>query len=205
MMERKAELRRSIRSLLSELKAEAILAQSEEVSAKVVATVAWERCRGVALFCSMEKEFQTLPLLKAAFAAEKKVFLPKVLSLKSRSMVFRRASSLDEVLAFPKSKWGIPEPPEGEEDLDAIDLVIVPGLAFDYRCARLGQGAGFYDTFFDRLERHKGSLPPLIGVALDQQILPPEEIIPTEPHDRFLDELFSPSHHFHKKTSSQKN
>ena len=55
---------------------------------------------------------------------------------------------------FPKSKWGIPEPPKEFSDkavdathLSLVDCVILPGVAFDSQCARVGHGKGYYGEF----------------------------------------------------------
>jgi len=213
-------MRARLRALMSSLSAEYLVAQSGAASARVLATAEWQRAMGVACFCSMEKEFQTSALIAAALAEGKAVYLPKV--VEPRELVFRRAVSADAIASFPKSRWGIPEPPDGQEDLTAIDLVIVPGVAFDTRAARLGHGKGFYDTFFHRLRDHHHrrknmaspenddddddthrnrkttTMPPLFGVALDEQlILEQEDPLPTEPHDVFLDAVFAPSRTIH--------
>lgn len=68
-------------------------------------------------------------------------------------MVMLRVAGPEAVAAFPKSKWGIPEPPlsepfePGRDDgtyAGRMDLVVVPGVAFDARCRRLGHGKGYY-------------------------------------------------------------
>jgi len=58
-------------------------------------------------------------------------------------------ASLDEIGGFPRSKWGIPEPPDDVGRDNALcacdlDLVILPGVAFDINCNRLGHGGGYY-------------------------------------------------------------
>ena len=60
---------------------------------------------------------------------------------------------------WPRNRWGIPEPPVSDDaaDDDAvakpgdIDLLVVPGLAFDAAGRRLGQGKGYYDRFIARM------------------------------------------------------
>ena len=67
-------------------------------------------------------------------------------------MVMVRVNSLLDIENFPKSKWGIPEPtdeyirdhPDVTGTPGAIDVVLVPGVAFDRNCARLGHGKGYY-------------------------------------------------------------
>lgn len=58
---------------------------------------------------------------------------------------------MDEIQNFPKSNWGIPEPIAlhgiSRDDYRVIDLVVVPGVAFDSQCRRLGHGKGYYGMF----------------------------------------------------------
>jgi 5-formyltetrahydrofolate cyclo-ligase len=58
----------------------------------------------------------------------------------------------------------------------ALDLVVVPGVAFDTACHRLGRGAGVYDRFLASL----GTATRRVGVALDARIVP---ALPIDPHD----------------------
>jgi len=59
-----------------------------------------------------------------------------------------------------------------------IDLVIVPGIAFDWQKNRLGRGKGFYDRFFEKNNLLK------IGVCFDFQFL---ETVPHSKHDIKMD------------------
>jgi len=55
---------------------------------------------------------------------------------------------VDQTTKFTTNSWGIPEPISGERiNVDKIDLVIVPLLAFDLMGFRVGYGKGFYDRF----------------------------------------------------------
>ncbi|GHT78077.1 5-formyltetrahydrofolate cyclo-ligase [Bacteroidia bacterium] len=65
-------------------------------------------------------------------------------------------------------------------DWQTIDLVIVPGVAFDRECHRLGRGKGYYDRLLPSLSAYKA------GVCFDFQIL---DNIPREPHDVLMDEV----------------
>ncbi|MEM8834830.1 MAG: 5-formyltetrahydrofolate cyclo-ligase [Planctomycetota bacterium] len=80
-------------------------------------------------------------------------------------------------------RHGIREPIEGPvAGFDEIGCVVVPGVAFDARGGRLGRGAGFYDRFLARLSPSART----IGVGFACQGV---ERVPTEEHDRMLDEV----------------
>lgn len=67
--------------------------------------------------------------------------------------------------------YGIQQPKESPEtgsvDVSDIDLVIVPGVAFDRQNNRLGRGQGYYDRFLKKMPART----PLIGLAFDFQIV----------------------------------
>ncbi|MGN0072578.1 MAG: 5-formyltetrahydrofolate cyclo-ligase [Coriobacteriales bacterium] len=67
-----------------------------------------------------------------------------------------------------------------------IDLLFVPGIAFDEECHRLGQGGGCYDRFIPHL---KGDCL-VVGVAFDEQIC---QAVPFGVHDRRMDYVVTPS------------
>lgn len=197
----KRALRKAMKAVLGALEMSQIASESAAVTAQVVARDEWVRASSVCAFCSMPGgEFSTRPLLEAAFAAKKRVFLPRVVDVKARRMNMYEAYSLEDVDAFPRSNWGIPEPPSGEGRADAVDetvdLVIVPGVAFDADFGRLGHGAGFYDTWFRAVDASK---PFKLGVALTAQILPNGDHpdlgtrVPREDHDALLDLVLSPA------------
>jgi 5-formyltetrahydrofolate cyclo-ligase len=71
-------------------------------------------------------------------------------------------------------------------ELHHIDVVIVPGMAFDERGRRLGYGGGYYDRLLPRLRPDCAR----VGVAFDEQILAE---IPAEPHDGAVDLIVTPT------------
>lgn len=76
---------------------------------------------------------------------------------------------------------GLPEPPEV---LQQLDLILIPGVAFDQRGNRLGYGKGYYDRFLSQ----SGALR--LGVGFDLQQVAE---VPTEPHDLPMHGLLSES------------
>ena len=124
---------------------------------------------------------------------------------------------------WPRNKWGIPEPPlpvsasttKDTNTNDAIakpgdiDLLIVPGLAFDSNGCRLGQGKGYYDRFIAKMRcQEEKNKPLLVGVCLEEQFLDEipngidlgsadeggsSGIIPISEHDYLMDMVITPS------------
>ena len=66
--------------------------------------------------------------------------------------------------------YGISQPkknPSADLHLRDLNMVIVPGIAFDKRNNRLGRGGGYYDRFLTTVPSHV----PTIGLAFDFQIV----------------------------------
>jgi len=79
--------------------------------------------------------------------------------------------------ALDVDRFGIRVPLKRHEvELQTLDVVIVPGVAFDRSGARLGRGGGFYDRFLKSLP--DGTMR--VGACFSVQLL---EEIPTDPHD----------------------
>lgn len=76
---------------------------------------------------------------------------------------------------------------------EPVDLILLPGLAFDRAGRRLGRGGGYYDVFLRKYLLHaeeKGWKPPLlVGLAYSLQVL--DEVVPTDATDMPIDALVS--------------
>jgi len=92
----------------------------------------------------------------------------------------------DPLTDLQLGRFGIREPAEHCADLtiSQLDLLLVPGVAFDLHGRRLGRGKGFYDQL---LAVASGTT---CGVAFDEQIV---KEIPVEPHDIFVDCILTPT------------
>ncbi len=67
-------------------------------------------------------------------------------------------------------------------EVDELDLIMVPGVAFDRRGARMGHGFGYYDKLLARARADT----PLVALAFECQLFPE---VPTAPHDVFMDKI----------------
>lgn len=132
--------------------------------------------RVVALYRAIDNEVETAGLISAAQQSGKVVVLPAVCD---GGMQFRKVGS---ELPLEVGAFGIPEPSPDSPvvDIGSIDLVVVPGIAFDLEGRRIGYGKGYYDRVFHAWE---GS-GHLLGLCYDFQLV--DRII-SEPHDVEMD------------------
>jgi len=139
----------------------------------------------VMAYVDFNNEVSTREFIQNAIKEGKKVALPLISP--DRSHISARIISSLETDLVP-GVFGILEPiPEKTKPVpvDNIDLIIVPGLAFDVKKYRLGYGKGYYDHFLASGLRHKCAR---IGVAYDFQVV---EELPVESHDVPLDMIFT--------------
>ena len=143
----------ALRRLLSE-KANAIpLADRRTYSAAIAREVlrssVWQKAGSVVLYLSMPTEPDTSALIAAAFAAGKRVCLPKCVD--RHTMIAVPVADLNGLVP---GGFGIPEPAFLPEDTapPQIDLTVAPCVGASENGGRIGHGAGYYDRFL--AERH---------------------------------------------------
>ncbi|MDD6221514.1 MAG: 5-formyltetrahydrofolate cyclo-ligase [Lachnospiraceae bacterium] len=143
----KTELRRQMKALRAGFTGAARKKADEAVWRQVLALPAFEACETVFGYASFGTEIDTGKFLQACLDAGKRLFLPKVTG---KQMIFRR---VEDLACLVPGVWGIREPDESceaaEPDKDfAGSFCLMPGLAFDRMCHRLGYGGGYYDRTF---------------------------------------------------------
>ena len=172
----KRSLRRHILALKREQPAEALAAWSEALAARLEAHPWFRQARSVLLFASLPDEPQTRPLL-ARHAQSRRIYLPAVVG---NEIEVRRYSGAADMR---QGAFGIDEPTgDALADLSELELVLVPGVAFDREGHRLGRGRGYYDRLFAR----PGLCARRLGYAFPFQILPN---VPAEAHDVRMDDV----------------
>lgn len=171
----KKELRKYIR----EQKRLYSLEQKQRLSVEVMKQV--EECedfrhaRVVLAYWSMDDEVDTHDFV-SRWSGEKTLLLPCV---KGDELEIRYFEGVDRLK--PGEAFGIGEP-VGElfTELEKIDVIVVPGVAFDKEGNRLGRGKGYYDKIL------KGILGYKIGVCFDFQLV---DCVPTDDYDVRMDRV----------------
>lgn len=167
MQAKKKQLRKLVK-----VRIKALYAAEKEKRATALLRAVWNHplfvsAQNVMLFWPLPDEINTLPLIEHAHAVGKNVFLPVVVG--------------DDLVVKPYNPttmqpgaFGILEPQGNPVSPALLDVIIVPGVAFDAFCNRMGRGKGFYDRLL------ANTSVPTIGVCYAEQYY---LSIPTELHD----------------------
>ena len=146
--DQKRAVRREKIALRRVMPAETRSAADEAINRRLLDIVRTEKPSGLVAYVSDGTEPDLAPVMQYALQAGITLCLPRFEQDGSYSIVTVR--SLD----FPVSHWGIPEPsadaPAAPPELLAEALWLVPGVAFDPACRRLGRGKGVYDRLLAR-------------------------------------------------------
>ena len=181
VQEEKHVLRGVMRRRLAELTPAARHSRSEELVRRLTTLPLWKNARRVLLFAATASEPDIDLLWHKGLLGGKEGVYPIVVG---QGLILQRVCDLEAL--HPVPPWSLREPvpdPGAQVALDAVDLALVPALAFDGRGGRLGRGGGFYDRLLATRRQH---LPAAIGVGFGFQRIDPW---PLAAHDELLDEL----------------
>lgn len=176
---RKNELRLKMREKRRLLSPENIAIMSSNIAQRLIETEEFKNARTVMVYISAFREVETRDIISELFKLSKKVVVP-VTDTENDDIIPAYIDSLD---MLSPGAYGILEPVSIKRaDEDDIDLIILPGLAFDTECTRLGFGRGCFDRLLSRVSAKK------IGLCYDFQLI---EGIPHEEHDIPMDAVIT--------------
>lgn len=183
----KHEIRKWIKGMRSMLIETEKMKAAEDVFSNLEHTAAFIMAKDILMYHSLPDELATHSFLRK-WNKKKNFYLPRV-----------NGVNLD-ILPYDESRLELGafhiEEPSGNDviPVEEIDLIIVPGVAFDRKGNRLGRGKGFYDRLLNDTSATK------IGVGYEFQYI---DEIPAEPHDIKMDIVITQSgiHIFNKKKS----
>src|SRR5664279_2303120 len=156
---------------------------SHAIAGRVAGLPAFAAARVVLLTLPFRSEWNTRPLFDAALAAGKTVAVPRV---DHASRMLDLHVIADVARDTSPGYRGIPEPAATlpRVAFEAIEWVLVPGVAFDFAGRRLGYGGGFYDRLLPLLP----SAAPRVAGAFDLQLV---AHVPATAHDLTVDLIVS--------------
>ena len=156
---------------------------SRGICAKFMALPAYQAAKTVMWYVDAGSEVRTRHTLPEALTHSKRVIVPWCVVETNQLELFW----LEDMSELVEGAYKILEPKEELRRLptklvqpEELDLVMVPGTAFDARGGRMGQGKGYYDRLLGRARPEA----PLVALAFDCQIF---NEIPVAGHDVFMD------------------
>lgn len=177
----KKALRASIKQKRRALSIEYRQQASRKMQAELTKLTCYQAAEYIMLYMAMQDEVQLDELIAMVLKDGKKAVIPLV-----TGAGLMEAVELSDMADLVPDKYGIKTVSEEKRRLiapDKIDLIIVPGVAFDKAGHRLGMGGGFYDRFMLRASRAVRA-----ALAYDCQLL---VAVPAEVHDLTVDYIIT--------------
>ena len=183
LKERKAEIRQQAHANRNQQPDKDEL--SRHICATFMALPEYAAARTVMFYVDVRSEVRTRHSLPDALASGKRIVVPYCVNNELELFL------LEDMGELSIGEYKILEPRPELRSVPAkrvlpadLDLIMVPGVAFDRRGGRMGHGFGYYD----KLLQHARPDAPLVALAFECQLFPE---IPTQAHDIFMDRIIT--------------
>ncbi|THU89717.1 nagb/rpia/CoA transferase-like protein [Dendrothele bispora CBS 962.96] len=214
----KKALRKAVSSVLRSLGSAYIREQSSAVAAKVLSLSSFRQCKSVSCYLNMPMgELDTSSIVKEILSSGKTLFVPKIDVGTEGKMDFLQVYDQEDLQLLPAGMWGIREPgmeyngvkrTNALEPPSELDMILVPGVAFDRSMARLGHGKGYYDRYITSYIATGRPRPLLVtffacivALALREQLMDnatsTNYLVPMGEHDWKMDIIVTPDEVLH--------
>lgn len=192
----KKELRKTALKRRSQYSGKDRAEAAEQLTNQLLSLDVIKQAKTISAYVPFGGEINILPALGALLDSDgcacERVVMPRVVEKEDRLALHAcKAELFTNVLgggAFVEGYGGILEPPASwpEVSFDDVDVIIVPGVAFDRNCYRIGYGKGFYD----RMLKQRKADSHVVGVIFDELFY---DTLPLEEHDVAMDMVVSPN------------
>ncbi len=183
-MSHKQKLRAIIQKKRKNLSARERQKKSRAAAERFFRCPHYKNASAILAYYPFRSEIDTTMVIQKALSDHKKIMLPKVHQNKLQLFY-----TLDLKTQLQKGTYGIMEPVQKKcvpAKIEDIDLVLVPGVAFDRNLNRLGYGGGFYDRLLARLSPEVKKIVLCFHIQLVPQV-------PTLDHDIKVDMIITES------------
>ena len=180
----KAQLRKQFLRKLQQQEEVVRNRQSEAIRRKVLRLAAFRSAKTICCYVALPYEVQTGRLIEEMIQKGKRVVVPKASRITGQ---LRLSEIRDPKTDLAPGAFGVLEPTQTAwrfVEARELDLVLVPGLAFDGEGHRLGHGYGYFDRFLSRLPYRTKT----VGLAYRLQLL---DRLPHASHDHTVQVILS--------------
>lgn len=175
----KNKIREEMKRKRKSMNLEDVFQKSQSVQKCFLEIEQYKNAKSVMVYISLGNEVDTTEIIRDAFSSGKNVLVP----VTDSETYEISAHKITVTTEFEKGTFSVKEPKERVcFDKNEIDVVVVPGIAFDRHGGRIGFGKGCYDKFL------KGTKAIKIGFCYDFQLV---EHIETESNDVSMDYIIT--------------
>ena len=175
-------------------------ALSQRICQKVIEQPSYQCAKTVMWYVGCRSEVRTQTIIKQELSQGRRIVVPYCTqdAHGQNQLGLWQLSDFSELIS---GRWGILEPPESrwhesgkQVAIEELELIIVPGVGFDRRGGRLGNGQGYYDNFLQQVS----AATRVQGVCFESQLF---DFIPMEETDVAMDFVFTQSAIYHRELS----
>ena len=196
IIEKKDSLRNDILQKRLRLPFEEIFELSSTIQKKFLEIRELKGAKRLALYASFKNEVLTETILEYAVAHRQEVFFPRIVREK-KGLTFLKVHGKEDLAS---GSYDIKEPVHSHRGIhqpeiavsSSLDIIVVPGIAFDTNGNRLGYGKGYYDKVLGSIKE----TCLIVALAFDFQIV---NTIPAEAHDIKMDKIITESRVIHNR------
>ena len=179
-MNDKQALRKAMRDMRRGLSRDEQAIAARDAAARLFGFAPYKDAKRVMAYMACRGELSLAPVIEDILIRGKTLLLPRCDA--PGVITARRIESLSQLVP---GTYGLMEPASESEIVPPaeIDLILVPGTAFDRRGGRIGQGGGYYDRLLEQTDALRA------GVCHDFAVI---ECVPAEQHDAYMDYILTP-------------
>lgn len=147
----KETIRKEALTARKSLSTQNLISKSTSVTNHLLSTDLYKNANIIMAYIDFRNEVQTEKIIKSAISDGKRIVIP-ISKVETRQLVLSELINYD--IELKAGAYGILEPKSEylrETDPELVDLVLIPGVAFDQRGYRVGYGAGYYDRFLEKV------------------------------------------------------
>lgn len=167
---------------------------AKRVAQRLRKQIGFRRAKSIAGYWPIAGELDTRPIFTVARDLKKRIYLPVISRFFGKKLCFSPYTPGQSTYI---NRLGIPEPfcpRRVQRSAIALDLILIPLLAFDTQGGRIGMGGGFYDQTLQYRHRRKRRRPQLVGLGYEWQRC--TSSLPLKPWDVRLDAMITEHHRY---------
>jgi 5-formyltetrahydrofolate cyclo-ligase len=184
----KDTIRKNLLKLRNQLPQDDKVRFSKIINNKIIKSREFKLANSIGVYYPIGSEVQTFDIIQESLNMNKKIGLPRIINSNIIKFYLIIETSLDQV-KLTKEKYGVIENTDSDIELTSIDLLIIPGIAFDKYCNRIGYGKGFYDRYI--CNNNPGNK---IGLAFERQLV---GSIPINENDKKVDFIVTEKNNYY--------